>query len=426
MTLELYKEIRTYIKELIQGSEFENKIYCVGGCCRDEILDNDIKDIDLVIELPDGGINFANWLYNNHYTKGHVQLYPRFGTAMFKFRKYPDIEIECVHTRCEKYANGISRNPETDYGTILEDCYRRDLTINALYYNISKEKFEDFCHLSLHDIKNHIIRTPSDPNITYIDDPLRILRCVRFSCRYLWNIDPETYQALKDNIDRLSILTQERITDEFCKILNSPNYIYGLNILEDIGALKYILTPYNIQFHAKNNLFKHNFYKYQPNLLISSLLDNLYVKMVILLYPYPQYADQIMRIRKFSLADNKYIFTLINLCQKYIEIFDNEVNDKNIRKCQYECNSETKFNDLLKCLYVIKPYLFDKLKIINNKIHNHYYYQLPINGTDIIEIFNIPSGPKIKDLLNKLIDRSFEYPNQTKEDCIEYIKSMIF
>lgn len=420
MKLELYKEIRKYLKEIISNTKFEHMTYCVGGCCRDEILGNEIKDIDIVVELENGGIELAQYLYENHFTKGPIQTYPRFGTAMFKLRKYPNIEIECVHTRCEKYPDGNSRNPQTDYGNIHEDCYRRDLTINALYYNISDELFVDFCKKSIHDIKNHIIQTPTDPNITYIDDPLRILRCVRFSTRYQWKIEDNTYKALKENIDRLRILTQERITDEFCKILNSPNYIYGLNLLEDIDALKYILTPFDL--HLKSSRAIPKLYVYSPSLMISPLLDNLYVKMVILLYPYSQYADQIMRLRKFSSNDNKYIFTIIKLCKKYEEVFDKEINDENIRRCQYDCQNKEKFNDFLKCLFVFRPYLYSKFNILDDKIHNHYEYKLPINGDDIMRILNIPPGEKVKKILNSLIRRSFKYPDQTIDDCIEYIK----
>ena len=127
MKLEVYQDIKKYMAELIKGTEFENKVFCVGGCCRDEILKNEIKDIDIVIELPDGGIRFAQWLYDNKYTHGSIVTYPTYGTSMFKLDKFPDIEIEAVQTRSEKYIDRDSRNPSPEYGTIIEDCMRRDL-----------------------------------------------------------------------------------------------------------------------------------------------------------------------------------------------------------------------------------------------------------------------------------------------------------
>lgn len=418
MKLELYKEIRSYIKTLIASTKFENKTYCVGGCCRDEVLGNDIKDIDIVVELEDGGIELARYLYENHLTKGHVQIYQRYGTAMFVLRKYPDIEIEVVHTRCEKYLDGNSRNPETDYGTIEEDCYRRDLTINALYYNISKEEFCDFCGYSLDHIKNHVICTPCNPNITYMDDPLRILRCVRFATRYGWEIEDKTYLALKNNVHRLCILTAERITDEFMKILSDKNYVHGLNLLEDIDALKYILSPFNL--YAWNGKQPPILYAYYPNLMVSSLLDNVNVRLAILLYPYKQYADQIMRMRKLPNNTIKYVISLIKLYDKHHELL---CCDKGIRKAQYECGTKDKYDDLLKIIFVMCQYLYEQYKeIYDPNKHNHFGYKLPIDGDDIMEILNCGPSSKVKDILENLLEYSFEFPNITKEDCIKYIK----
>lgn len=421
MTLELYKEIRAYLKEVIKGTQFENKTYCVGGCCRDEILGNDIKDIDIVVELPNGGIDLASWLYSQHYTFGNVQVFSRFGTAMFKLNKYPDIEIEVVHTRCEKYPDGTSRNPVTDYGTIQEDCYRRDLTINCLYYNISQGQFCDFCGYSIDHIKNHIICTPYNPDVTYSDDPLRILRCVRFATRYGWEIENQTYQALKRNIDRLYIISQERITDEFMKIISDRNYFHGLNILNDIGAFKYILTPYEIN---SPNTHYPQLYEYLPNLMVSPLLDNIYTRLVVLLYPYAQYAEQILRHRKLPSIDVRNVCILINLAEKYLSIFKYYKNsDYHIRECQYKCITEKRFKDLIKVLITLDPTLKDLMNINYNKC-NHFAYILPVDGEDIMNILNIGPSETIKNIIDMLLGESFRNPNITKEECIEFIKKL--
>lgn len=421
MKLELYKEIRSYLKFLISGTEFENKTYCVGGCCRDEILGNDIKDIDLVVELPNGGINLAHWLYSNHHTAGNVQVFARFGTAMFRLSEYPDIEIEVVHTRCEKYPDGTSRNPVTDYGTINEDCYRRDLTINCLYYNISQDKFCDFCGYSIDHIKNHIICTPYNPDVTYSDDPLRILRCVRFATRYGWNIENQTYQALKRNVNRLYIISEERITDEFIKIISDKNYFHGLNILEDIDAMKYILTPYEI---TSPNAHHIKLYEYLPNLMVSPLLDNIYTKLVVLLYPYKQYTEKILRHRKFSIIDIRNICKLINLTDKYLEVFRIHKNSEYyIRECQYKCVTRQRFDDLIHILITLDPTLEDLRNIDYNKC-DHFAYILPINGDDIINILHIKPSEKVKNILDMVLSQSFNKPDITKDECIEFIKQL--
>lgn len=419
MKLELYKEIRSYIKTLITNTKFEGKTYCVGGCCRDEILGNDIKDIDIVIELENGGIDFATYLYEKHLTKGNVRVFQRFGTAMFILKKYPNIEIEVVHTRCEKYLDGTSRNPITDFGTIHEDCYRRDLTINCLYYNISEEKFYDFCGYSLDHIKNHIICTPYNPDVTYSDDPLRILRCVRFATRYGWNIENQTYQALKRNVNRLYIITDERITDEFMKIISDKNYFHGLNLLEDIGALDYILTPIEI----RPNHYKPKFYEYHSNLMVSPLLDNANVRLAVLMFPYMQYTEQILKKRKLPNINIKYICNLSNLAKKYLNLFDkaNLTNLALIRRCQYQCKSKKIFNDLIKILITLNPSLRDLIKV-DFSICNHFNYELPIDGQDVMKYCNLDPSKEVKEILSDMLDISFTMPSLSRDSYIEILK----
>ena len=179
MTINEYLLVIETLKEIIKGSEFEGHVYTVGGCERDKHLRRDIKDIDLVVDLEDGGIRFAKWLENNKHTIGSIVIYERFGTAMFRLADFPNLELEVVQTRKESYNNVDSRNPDTSYGTIIEDCKRRDFTINALYHNISTNEDLDLTGLGLRDIKDEIIRTCGDPDIIFTDDPLRILRAVR-------------------------------------------------------------------------------------------------------------------------------------------------------------------------------------------------------------------------------------------------------
>ena len=142
MKKEKFLEITSYINEITKGSEFEGHIYAVGGSVRDLVMEKEIKDIDLVIDLPKGGVRFANFCEKNGLT-GKVVIYETYGTAMFHFKRFPDEEIECVMTRGEKYTDAGSRNPVTEFAPIMEDAMRRDLTINALYYNISRGEVED-------------------------------------------------------------------------------------------------------------------------------------------------------------------------------------------------------------------------------------------------------------------------------------------
>ena len=161
MTREEFKKITEYIGSIIKGTSFEGHVFAVGGSVRDFYMGNDIKDIDLVIDLPNGGVDFANWCKDQGYTKT-VVIYATYGTAMFKFKQFPGEEIECVMTRGEKYLDDGTRNPTVEFADLKEDAFRRDLTINALYYNVSTGEILDPTGCGIKDIDNKICRAPME------------------------------------------------------------------------------------------------------------------------------------------------------------------------------------------------------------------------------------------------------------------------
>ncbi|MDE6217369.1 MAG: hypothetical protein K2F64_00020 [Muribaculaceae bacterium] len=126
MTTELYIEIRQYLRELIRNTEWEGHLYAVGGCCRDELMGQPIKDVDMAVDLPCGGIRFAEWLHDNGYTSHRPVTYPNYGTAMIRLKAFPDDELELVQTRKEKYTDINGGNQETVFGYLEDDCMRRD------------------------------------------------------------------------------------------------------------------------------------------------------------------------------------------------------------------------------------------------------------------------------------------------------------
>lgn len=158
MTKEKFLEITSYIDEITKGSEFEGHVFAVGGSVRDLIMEKEIKDIDLVIDLPQGGVRFANWCKEHNYTNT-VVIYATYGTAMMKILGQ---DIECVMTRGEKYLDSGSRNPTVEFTSLKDDSFRRDLTINALYYDISKKEILDPTGFGMEDIKNKICRVPME------------------------------------------------------------------------------------------------------------------------------------------------------------------------------------------------------------------------------------------------------------------------
>lgn len=159
MKKEEFLKITGYIGSIIKGTPFEGHVFAVGGSVRDFYMGNEIKDIDLVIDLPHGGVDFANWCKDQGYTNT-VVIYETYGTAMFKFKEFPGEEIECVMTRGEKYIDSGSRNPTVEFADLNEDAFRRDLTINALYYDVTNKKIIDPTGYGIKDIENKIIRVP--------------------------------------------------------------------------------------------------------------------------------------------------------------------------------------------------------------------------------------------------------------------------
>lgn len=240
MTDDTYHKILDYFRKISEGTKWDGHLYAVGGCVRDEILEAPIHDVDIAVDLPNGGVNFAMWLLRHKYLVEMPVLFRKFGTAKLRLRKFPDEEIEVVQTRAEKYTDKTSRCPEVVSGTIEEDCFRRDFTVNTLYRNIKTGEVLDMTGRGIHDIKEGIIRTPLDPYETFDDDPVRILRCLRFAARFGWKIDEATMEALKKSVDRLAIVSRERWSAEFRKILFGRNIKDSLGCLVESGGLKYM------------------------------------------------------------------------------------------------------------------------------------------------------------------------------------------
>lgn len=241
MTTKLYHVICEWLRDLIEGTPWEGHVYAVGGCCRDEIMGFEIKDLDLAVDLPMGGVKFARWLQKKRLTTGHPIFFLKYGTAKLRLRRFPDDEIELVQTRKEQYTRETSRCPEVAFGTIEEDCYRRDFTVNSLYYDITRRRTVDITGLGIPDMQAGRLRTPLDPDETFNDDPVRILRGLRFANRFDWTIDPPVMDAMLRHIDRLVIVSRERVHSELCKMLNGPHPVNAMQTLRTTGALEVMI-----------------------------------------------------------------------------------------------------------------------------------------------------------------------------------------
>lgn len=211
--------------------------YAVGGVVRDLVLGRKSKDIDIVV--VGSGIAFANAMAKAISPHIEVSVFKNFGTARFR---YADTEVEFVGARKESY-RANSRKPIVENGTLQDDLNRRDFTVNALAIPLNgphKGEIID-CFGGLKDMEAKLIRTPLDPDVTFSDDPLRMMRAVRFASQLGFSIVPEIFEAIQRNAARLEIISKERIIDEFNKILLSPQPSRGLNMLKDAGLLQYFL-----------------------------------------------------------------------------------------------------------------------------------------------------------------------------------------
>ena len=416
MDKSVYIEIRDRLKTLISGTEFENRVFFVGGCCRDDIMGCEIKDIDISVALPDGGIRLAQWLYAEGYAASEPSVFHEYHTAKFRLAEYPEIELESVQTRKESYPDRESRNPVTSYGTHEEDCMRRDLTVNALYQNVSTGEIVDITGKGLEDIRDHIIRTPADPYRTYDEDPLRILRCVRFAARFGWEIEKETLAAMVKMVPRMSILTPARISEEFLKMLQDDRPAMAVELLCSIGAVEYVLQemPSNAAIRALRT--------------VASETSDLSIRIAALLCESAMAYRTMDRLR-LSVSEISDVTFLIRSCSEILRW--GTVNDSDIREMQYRCNIPERFDEVVLLAAALSygdPKVMEisfRSKVMMEDGTAMYGYKLPVSGKDIIQALNLAPGPVIKEYQEYLLNLAFQNPKLTRQKAFDTLIARI-
>lgn len=450
------KTIKINLKELLEiasltkGTEFENKIYLVGGAVRDLLLGHPVKDIDLVIELPNGGVRFSEWMTSTYPDKcRHHVIYETYGTAKFSLTiDSESFEIECVAPRCEEYER-TSRNPVCREADLMMDCMRRDLTINSLYLNIHTNEVIDLSELGLEDLNNHILRTPCDPEITFSDDPLRMLRVIRFASRYGWEIESKTWSGIISNCSRLDIISKERIADELSKILLTDKPSIGLNRIMSSGLMDYIIPELvNTLGMSQNKYHDCDVWEHTMRVL-DKVPAKLELRLAALLH-------DIGKINTKTVENGEVHFykhelegvPLVEMALKSLK-FSNKIIDKvkilvgeHMRTKMYGPNAEVSTKALRKLKYDLGENLNDLLELIhadncshapNSKMPNQVpmilkklnelkdeppKIKLPINGNDLIETFGIKPGPIIKELLDVVKESVLTSPDISKQDAL--------
>lgn len=460
MKHEVYERIKKFLGELIKGTEWEGHVYTVGGCVRDEIMGSEIKDIDLCVSLPSGGIRFAEWLRDKGYAMKEVTVYPNYGTAMLHLKAFPEVELEFVQTRKEKYIDHSCRNPETAFGTIEDDCMRRDLTINSLYCNVSTGEIVDITGKGVEDIRNHIIRTPNDPDVIYDDDPLRILRCIRFASRYGWEIEKETYEGMVRNVDRLEIITKERVKDELDKMLTCQHPVMAMELLRKTVAMHYVIPELEETYEMGQNEY-HFGTVWEHTMTVLECLDSdkLELRMAALLHDIgkirvrtevngkvhflqhelagAEMVDELLRPLKYS---NDFIRETTFLVKNHMltkSWGDNceHMKDKTLRKWQYICGTEERFRNLMllidadnnahapeHCMPHQVELILQRTEEMKAESTAMFGYKLPLSGKDVMEIKGIGPSSQVKECLDYLLKLAFVNPLRDKEETIKHLK----
>ena len=414
--------------------------YVVGGYVRDLFLERPSNDIDVVV--VGSGISMAEALKKQLGGRAHLSVFRNFGTAQVK---YNGLEVEFVGARKESYSHD-SRKPVVEDGTLEDDQNRRDFTINALAVCLNRARFGELVDPfdGLADLEDGIIRTPLDPDITFSDDPLRMLRCVRFAAQLNFFIEDETFDALMRNADRIKIISGERVQEELNKIMMTATPSKGLVELYRCGLLPRLLpelTALDIVEKRNGRAHKNNFYHTLEVLdNVSRKSDNLWLRWAALLHDIGKpktkrwnnalgwtfhnhnfvgakmVPDIFRRLKMPMDAKMKYVRKLVDLHMRPIVIADEVVTDSAVRRLLNDAGDD--IDDLMTLCEaditskneVRKKHFLENFRIVRSKLHDlkekdyKRLLQPCIDGNEIMEMFNLKPSHEVGELKKYLKD----------------------
>lgn len=411
------------------GDERGERVFVVGGYIRDLVLGAGKKDIDILV--VGDGTAFAKEL-GKRLGVEDVLVYGNFGTANFR---YGDFDIEFVAARKESY-NRESRNPEVIPSTFEDDISRRDFTVNAIAASINSANFGEVYDLynGLEDINAGVIRTPLGPDTTFDDDPLRIMRAIRFASRFGFTIELETYNAITRMAPRLSIVSRERITDEFLKVLASERPGMGLRLMYETGVMKEIFPEvHNLGGVEQVNEYHHKDVFYHTCEVVDNIsraTNDVWLRFAALVHdiakpPTKRFVQGtgwtfhgheelgakmmkgIFQRMKFPFAKIAYVKKLVRLHLRPVALSKEEVTDAAIRRLIVEagedledlitlCRADITSKNENKVRYILKNYERVMARVLEVREKDALRaFQSPVRGDEIMTAFGLRPGKQV-------------------------------
>jgi poly(A) polymerase len=456
-----------FLRQQIKASRWQGKVYLAGGYVRDELMGLEPKDIDLVVDMPDGGIEFAKWLTRKLgiYSSSNPITYPKFGTAKLNLRgvkfKGVDlsaIDIEVVMPRTEKYTFG-SRKPEVGAGTLAQDVERRDFTVNSLLKDLSTGEIKDFTGQGKRDIERGVIQTPLDPDIIFRDDPLRMLRAIRFTVKYNWKLPFFMIKGLKRNAHMLKHISAERIRDELDKMIVTGSPDKAIRLLQITTLSKYVMPELDLLIGLAQNKYhkwdanKHTLevLKGTPPTVVTRLaalfhdIGKAETKEItddaIHFYRHEEVGSTITRdIMKRLKYPNKIIDAVATAVGQHMRLkqagAEGEiVSDKALRKLQADLGDHLEHTlDLMHAdniAHAPEHAMEKQIPAIRKRLKNlkaaptSQNIPIPIDGNDVMTHLNIRPGPLVKVMLDVVKDAWFENPAISRQQALDLIEKTL-